>query len=342
MNIYKFIYERITTYLRNVILIFLASSGILYACNKNEAANKKQPMTPEQQAFLEAKNLLPDYCNLIQYMKSQGYVFWSFSKYAAADKSQLPQKLIVIRHDIHIRDLGLAYAAWFIEKQLIKTPDCATYFVMWGNPEETQDPNVQKEYLNLVDFLKAGKTDVQPHISPIDFYIADSHPSWTYQSKDELNELFKENYLVEKTDAGVNLKVTGKDVLGLEKMNERLPILLKEYNESWEKLTGLKPTLYAAHGTKVAMNYVFNNSVILDQISLIHQGIYKLDTYNTTVFNKLVYLSDNTMPAWMSNPTSIKPGRYQLLMHPKQWEVKAPVQMRTQASTTVPYLIKKR
>jgi len=95
--------------------------------------------------------------------------------------------------------------------------------------------------------------------------------------------------------------------------------LLSKFNNEWTKQTGLQVEGYSAHGSATAMNKVLNNAYLLDQDVLLHSGLYQYDTYNTKILRRLNYLSDNTLPAWMDNPDSIVPGRYEFLMHPYQW-----------------------
>lgn len=303
----------------NVALLILITSSLLMGCEHKANKKKPVPLTTEQKIFNEARELLPNYYNFIKTMKSQGYVFWSFTKYSQADKSRLPKKLLVVRHDIHVRDLELTYYVWVIERALLNQPDCSTYFVMWGNPREDNDPAIQKEDLKLISFLKQRGCDVQPHISPIDMYVDQENPWWTNRDTTELRALYNKNYEMKKFHDGIEFKVIGSDVFKLKEYNEKLKSILKDYNRKWETATGLKPVFYAAHGSKTPMNHIFQNQVVLDQRCLLKSGIYKFDTYNTSIFNNLTYLSDNKLPSWMANPSEVKPGRYQFLAHPRQW-----------------------
>lgn len=266
---------------------------------------------------------MPFYYDFIETMKKQGYVFWDFEKFYTADKSKLPEKLIVIRHDIHGRDIEGGIKADQIEKHLIGKRT-ATYFVQYDDPTEMTDFGLQQDYLNFINLLKKDTVDVQPHISINDLYLNYDTPSWRDTDVTELKVLFDEYYEIkivnDSTGIGTHVIPKSIDTMKLKLMNTKIIKILKIYNAKWEKATGLKPRYYASHGSHSPINLVLNNAVILDQTSLLHNGIYLFDTYNTWVAHYLTYLSDNSIPNWISNPSEIKPGRYQLLMHPWVWD----------------------
>ena len=274
----------------------------------------------------EAIMIMPCYYQFLKHLKTQGYSFWSFTKYWYADKAALPSKLIVIRHDVHYRDIGGAYAAYLIENELLSKNDVATYYVMWNAPGEKKNRKIQSAYLRLILFLKKNGIDVQPHISPVDLYF-DRYPD-KKKRKDiaQLRKLFEANYRIKKEKNGINYEITGEDVLGLRSLNKHLPEILRNYNREWQKNTKLQVSSYAAHGTPTTYAKVFRNSDILNQIPLLKQKIYQFDTYNTVILNKLTYLSDNTRPYWIEFPELVHPGQYELLMHPYVWCDKMSVQ----------------
>lgn len=266
---------------------------------------------------------MPYYYDFIATMKKQGYVFWDFEKFYTADKSKLPEKLIVIRHDIHGRDIEGGIKADQIEKNLIGKRT-ATYFVQYNDPTEMKDPILQQTYLNFIQYLKKDTVDVQPHISINDLYLYYDSPSWKDKDVTDLKTLFNEYYEIktENDSSGIGTRIITKsiDTMNLKRMNLQMIEVLKIYNSKWETKTGLKARYYASHGSHSPINMVLNNAVILDQISLLHSGVYLFDTYNTWISHYLTYLSDNSIPHWIGNPSEIKPGRYQLLMHPWVWD----------------------
>jgi hypothetical protein len=262
------------------------------------------------------------YYNFLKVMQEQGYVFFDFSTFMSTDTSMLPEKLIVIRHDVHYRDVKWAYIAFQIE-QIVIGAQHSTFYIMLNDPVELMQGShsIQNSYLQLIHYLDSNDIDIQPHISPVDMYICRIHPSWENYSLARMNELFSRNYFWGKYKDGKRLNIRGEDVFNINSVNTELKSLLAEYNQEWTRQTGLPVQGYASHGSATCMNKVINNADLLDQWTLRNEGIFGYDTYNSHIFKVLTYLSDNTLPKWMKNPESIKPGRYQFLMHPYQWSV---------------------
>ena len=88
---------------------------------------KALPVVDSSDTILTSK--LSDYYNFLVTMKSKGFVFWDFKTFLGTDTSKLPQKLIVIRHDIHGLDIQWAYPTFKIEQTLIGNGH-STFFVM--------------------------------------------------------------------------------------------------------------------------------------------------------------------------------------------------------------------
>jgi hypothetical protein len=265
---------------------------------------------------------MPYYYQFLVTMKKNGYTFYDFRTFENTDTSKLPKKLLVIRHDIHYRDIDWAYDAYNIER-LVIGPKHSTFYVMLNNPLELANTSIYNEtkYMKFIKDFKKYHVDIQPHISPIDMYIAKKKPYWKDFPLDTLKKMFAQNYRVETSKTGEKIVITGKDVFNLVDINVTLLTLLPEYNAQWTKQTRLKVQGYSAHGSATPMNRVINNANILDQFVLLKSGVYQYDDYNSKIFNILKYLSDNTLPPWMTNPGSIAPGRYEFLMHPYQWNV---------------------
>jgi hypothetical protein len=306
-----------------IILSLMLFSGILaFQCEKepleslNNNSKNKIKSTSDSLAIHE----LSRYDNLLETLKNEGYVFYDFNTFLHADTSRLPEKLIVIRHDIHSRDIKYAYDTYEIEKNVIG-PGHSTFYILLDDPVElaTEGNSIEDNYMRFLHYIDTCHVDIQPHISPIDMYISSKHPFWEHYPVDSLKNLFTRNYEWEIGKTGRSIKIKGKDVFHINDINRSLIGLLTGFNTQWTKQTGLRVQGYAAHGSGTAMNKVLNNAYLLDQYFLLHAGIYQYDTYNTKILKTLNYLSDNALPLWMDNPASIKPGRYEFLMHPYQW-----------------------
>jgi hypothetical protein len=306
------------------ILLMLFAGFFLVQCEKEPFLEPVDEPDEEESfeytADSAAIERLPAYYNLLVTLKEQGYKFYSFERYMKTDTADLPEKLIVLRHDVHIRDLTWAYFAFEIEKVVIG-PAHSTFYVMWNDPLEVANASAiwQIKYLKLIHYLDSCHVDVQPHVSPIDLYISKLHPGWENCNADSLKKLFDSNYEWVVCKTGRRIATTGTDVFNMHDINVNIVHIMEEYNAQWTAVTGLPVQGYAAHGSASDMNKFLNNAWLLDQVLLLHSGVYQYDTYNTKISRVLGYLSDNTLPDWMKNPASIPPGRYQLLMHPYQW-----------------------
>ena len=94
------------------------------------------------EAAVEA--LLPAYYEFVTSLQERGFVFMDFGTFWQADKESLPEKLIVVRHDVHERDIGGAYCMAAIERALLPARS-ATYFVMLGFPPEADNADIQQQ-----------------------------------------------------------------------------------------------------------------------------------------------------------------------------------------------------
>lgn len=313
-------FDRVISFLTGIFLITSLSCG--KSADATVPVDIVKPKVADSVAIKD-KFGMPYYYDFIATLKKEGFVFWDFDKFYTADKSKLPEKLIVIRHDIHGRDISGGAKANQIEKNLIGKR-AATYFVQWADPTELTDTGLQQAYLAFINLLKSDTLDIQPHISALDLYLYYNAPSWRDKDVTALTSLFNKYYDIKviNDSSGIGTRIIAKnvDTMNLKGMNTQLIESLKIYNSKWETATGLKAKYYAQHGSHIAMNYVLNNSVIMDQLSMLNSGTYLFDTYNTWIANYLTYLSDNNIPSWIGNPTEVKPGRYQLLMHPWVWD----------------------
>ena len=302
-------------------LVFL-SVLLAFQCEKEPMEKMDSATSMKMKSTLDSLEIreLSRYYNFLEQMKKEGYVFYDFRTYLEADTSHLPKKLIVIRHDIHSRDINYAYATYEVEEKVIG-PGHSTFYILLDDPVDlSQDgPSVENKYMTFFHYMDSCHVDIQPHISPIDLYISSKHPYWAKYPVDTLKNLFSRNYEWEIGKTGRSIKIKGRDVFNINDINKSMVELLSKFNNEWTKQTGLQVQGYSAHGSATAMNKVLNNAYLLDQDVLLHSGLYQYDTYNTKILRRLNYLSDNTLPAWMDNPDSIVPGRYEFLMHPYQW-----------------------
>ncbi len=273
----------------------------------------------------EIRNELPLYYDFVELFKAKNYKFWNFQTYGNADKKNLPEKLFVIRHDVHHSDIPSAYAMSDIDKCVLGVRS-STFYVMLDMPPESERSDYKRyreDYLQLISYLKKEGFEIEPHVSPIDMYIAAYHPAWESKSLTELKSLVRSSYQIKRMRDGSDIIVTNHDPLGLDDFNRKTIELLKTYNREWNKATALHVQSYAGHGTDTSLEKVLSNALFLDQKSWLNAGVYEFDTYNSKILSDLKYLSDNDMPEWMEKPERIESGRYELLAHPRLWDPKS-------------------
>ena len=271
----------------------------------------------------ESKASLPDYYRFIESLKKRGFKFWSFKKYWANRYAPLPDKLIVIRHDVHKRDLQYAYYAISIEKYLLNKSDVATYYVLYGDPSQKEDKDLQKKYIDLIHYCSnIEKFDVQPHLS-INTFLIDKkyYPNYLYdKTADEINAIFNRNYVYNYTNNGIELMLTGEDSLNIVNIDDEILSILSDYDWPLGKFQSI-----SSHGSHEEINLSYlNNQKLMDFKSLYSNDLFEFETYQTRIGNELTYLSDlaeNSNPYWRINPDALPDGRYQLLMHPNVWSI---------------------
>jgi len=264
---------------------------------------------------------LPLYRNFLQHFVNRGYEFWSFSKYWNSDKNNLPEKLLVIRHDIHHRDIKLTYAAYLLENELL-SDDCATYYILLDFPSEMEYDNyseMKADYLYILNYLSNNYVDVQPHISIWDEYIYNYNPWWANYSKEKLMELKNQYYTIQH-DNYYKINIIDKDTLDISDVNNKIIGLLEDYNQRWFNYIGQNVKHYANHGSSSAINHVINNNIIINQEFVRKSELFEFETSSFEINEYLTYLGDNYRPLWIENPQNIEDGRYHLLMHPYVWE----------------------
>lgn len=261
-----------------------------------------------------------DYPKLITTLQTRGFQIWDFKTYWAADKNSLPNKLIVMRHDVHAKDVANAYVVYSIEKNLGNS--FGSYYVMLDMPPEAHEPDYHPKrlkYLALIQYLRERNIEVQPHVSPLNIYTNYKLPGWPAPGLNKLRRIFDYNYRVDQFIDGIDLVTTRLDVFNVREMNETLALLMPLYNLNWEQLTGIPVYSYSGHGTRMTMNQLISNGMILNQRFMLEKGFYQFEVYNSQIFHNLEYLSDNFLPSWMDHPDEIVDGRYEMLIHPSLW-----------------------
>ena len=239
-------------------------------------------------------------------------------------RDQLPEKTVVLRYDVHHRDIRNTNSLIEIERQELGR-SASSVFVMWRlKGDEAYELNWERdhegEYGDLIVRLIGDGVDVQPHVSPINDYLHRFDPFWRSIGEKELGKRFLKNYRQHMFEEGCEIEVVGEDFLDLGRFNEGVSILLREYNESWMATFGVPVEGYSSHGNHVALNRVLNNGIVLNQRALMEKNLYRYEAYGSMVRNRLDFYSDCSTPVWMFDPERIRSNRLQLLCHPDLWD----------------------
>jgi len=304
-----------------LLLTFYLSILFIQSC-KNDS-NTITENTAKELSFEQAKEELPLYASFLTHFKERGYTFWDFHTYIQADKSNLPEKLMLIRHDVHHRDIASAYRAKVLEENIIGK-NSATYYVMLDFYPETLEKNYsdkRADYLAHMQYLRNENVDVQAHTSPWDDYLAEFPETWWIDlPKDSLLLLKNKYYSITNDGMYYHIHAIENDTLNMAHVLEVLPKQIAKYNTMWEKELGLKVETVAAHGSSTAINHIIGNVLILNTEKVRKANLFILETNSPEVFLKLKFIHDNNRPLWIENPQDIEDGRYELLMHPQVWE----------------------
>ena len=62
-------------------------------------------------------------------------------------------------------------------------------------------------------------------------------------------------------------------------------------------------------------------NIILDQNVIIESKCFKYFSNSQNIYKYLKYLTDNYLASWMKDPNVIEDNQYQVLVHPKQWDL---------------------
>jgi hypothetical protein len=258
------------------------------------------------------------YKEILTKFKSAGYTLLSFDAYNKFC-NYLPEKNIIMRHDVHFRDIENAYKMIEIEKELFGY-NCSTYFVQLNffgsnKSEGSYEKGYQTEYIKFIKFCLKHKISVQPHIS----LFANKF----YSRELLLGEHLKEHqcvdcYTLEKGEEAVIIN----DVLDIKKCIERTKRSIKDKEEEWRRLTGKMPLVYSVHGENTGFQKFINLNLFgsIKELGLSHAN------NEHWIPEGLYYYNDKWIFTLFDDNLDLKadiPGSFQFLAHPKVWNCEA-------------------
>ena len=112
-----------------------------------------------------------EYENLLSFYKENNFVVSNFkdlhNKYK--NNEELPSKFVLLRHDVHLRDIPNAYKMIELEEKYYGK-NISTFFVQWNfigatEYEEDYEKKGAPEYEKFIIYCLDHNIDVQPHYS---------------------------------------------------------------------------------------------------------------------------------------------------------------------------------
>ena len=288
---------------------------------------------------------IDEYDKLLNYYKKNNFKVINFIELHKfyKDGTNLPDKLVVIRHDIHIRDIPNAYKMIEIEERIFKK-NIASYFVQWKfvgstDYEENYELNGTNNYEEFINFCIKNHIDVQPHISlfcdsykklykrdnkNIPFLYSDCKLCIDYNKKniikDSINEQNYECFVKSKICIKCNDSKIKND---LSKFEDSILSYLVGYIEEWKNKFKFTPSYYSCHGDGIELTKLFNPNYFscIEKLEKTFISVNSINKYlgNTSNY-KLYYKSDNSCNRkYIEKALYNDINKYQLLIHPFVW-----------------------
>lgn len=267
-----------------------------------------------------------NYNDLLLYFKNLNYKFINFKDFFS--KEDKTEKLILLRHDVHARDINNAYNMIQIEKEILG--ECkSTFFVQWnfiGNSKyEQNNENINKDkYYKFIKYCIKHNINVEPHISVFAEYFKNVYNRDNKILEGIINKnKFIDNYKYDYINNKFCLKIINKDIFDIGKIKKYLIKYFKKYNEEWKNTFGHYPKFYSAHGDSSFLNKYFNGNSFL---SLIEKEckIISGNSRNILIGNKSLYkfgyfsdCASNKMNELINRINNSQ--KFSLLIHPNEW-----------------------
>lgn len=264
--------------------------------------------------------MLKYYCKLLEFLVKNKYTCLNFSMYHKY-KNNLNNKIVLLRHDIHLRDVENAYKMIEIEKKILGK--ClSTFFVQWdlcgfSNYEKEYEKKHQHLYEKFILYCIDNNIDVQPHISPIHYYASKFKPEWLNMSIFQIETIFKENY-IHSTDC-LNIEIIKKDILNIKHLIKEIEKYVEEYTKKWKKKFNITVEGYAAHGCSINLSRVIHNGIILNLDSIYKKSNIMYEVYSKNLRDTFNFYSDGSIPKWIFSPELIYHDKIIILCHPFVW-----------------------
>lgn len=292
---------------------------------------------------------LEDYKKLLLNYKKNNFEVINFTNFTKkySDYSSLPSKIVLLRHDIHYRDIENAYKMIQLEQEIFNKNVC-TYFVQWNfmgstSKQESYEKKYSKYYIVFIKHCIKNNIDVLPHISLFcnsfkNLYNRNRSNtkfinmfSCKIDNKDIENKEFfnicdceinleknyyiycKNNSKIDKNELKIKLNILMKDI----------EIYLENYKNNWYNKFGFYPKYYSCHGDGIELTKKLNPnnfaSILQLENKMINVNSCKTYIGNSSLY-KLNYKSDGSCNIDIINKQLFNnENKFQLLIHPYLW-----------------------
>jgi len=290
---------------------------------------------------------LDEYKNFLNYLKDNNFLVINFKDLHNTFNSyeNLPSKIVVLRHDIHVRDIDNAYNMIDLEQKIFKK-NVATYFVQWNfegstEYEKNYEKNNQGKYYDFIQYCIKKNIDVQPHISLYcssfkNLYNFDNNNICFCKDNIKINFLDNNNLLKDTiNEQSYNIDVPmiciecdhDNEYLysEIETLSDDIVSYLTKYKKDWDKEFN-KAYLFSCHGDGLLLTKTLNPNFFASKKN-IETIIANANTTNIYLgknsIYKLKYKSDNSCnKEQILEQIYNNDNVYQLLIHPYIWSKK--------------------
>jgi hypothetical protein len=297
---------------------------------------------------------LTEYEKYLKFLKENNYVVCNFKdmedKYK--DNSELPEKFIVLRHDVHWRDIRISYKMIELEHKYFNK-NVATYFVQWNfigssTYENNFENKGKADYEKFIFYCIENDIHVAPHIS----VFCNSYLNlYNRQKENDKLSFLKENYSINfKDPSGSNIlqssvnemnfnifpiskknnicisceKKTTKD--SMNELIEDIQVYFKNYKKDWEERFKIDAKIFSAHGDGIILTKKLNPNYF-GSLQKFEDTMLNANSPNKyiglTSKYKLDYRSDNSLKKDYINKTFYRKDKTQaqVLVHPYVWDI---------------------
>jgi hypothetical protein len=282
---------------------------------------------------------LEHYEHFLRHCQKNNFAVWDFRTFYYSDKEALPEKLIVLRHDIHHRDIIGGYKMLEMEKRILGTTSTCFVqldFVPIDKRERARETRRawQEDYSDFIQFCLNNDIDVQPHVSPFGMYFTGEEDFFKDGAEKNFDKLFCQNYQTKYVydrdghKIASDIEIIGEDVFLINPFFEALPKQLEIYNKNWKDKFGAEVMGYSAHGeSRACQKFKYSANQILDHIKLVNSNVYKYTTNSCFVMRHLSYVSDTYIETdklkyfhqLVEGNGKSPEMRFQVLVHPAKW-----------------------